>query len=252
MPGLRTCEKTAQETVRISAEGEVEFGDHMGVEPFDCESTVGAPLFSIPSFAIFNNIVLFALYALVLYILGAILSAASSACGTSPYPTSGSSGMSRVYSNARPSRRPVARVGPNKVVFKDASSAKNADSVHRFGKITRRSRGTIKTMRAEELLAAAIGDFSKRRILRSVVPTWAWSLVYRVPNVHCRLLCDSDKIMAEFVSARAKSSASESMPDRNIISEVMAHMVAATDTTTISLLYFLQEMSRRQATVAQL
>ncbi|KZP27238.1 hypothetical protein FIBSPDRAFT_854118 [Athelia psychrophila] len=42
--------------------------------------------------------------------------------------------MSHAYSSARPSRRPVARVGPDKAVFKVVSSAKNVCSVHRFGK----------------------------------------------------------------------------------------------------------------------
>ncbi|KZP27234.1 hypothetical protein FIBSPDRAFT_854083 [Athelia psychrophila] len=44
---------------------------------------------------------------------------------------------------------------------------------------------------------------------------------------------------------RARYSASEIMPDRDIISKVMAHMVAGSDTTIISL-------SRRPDTVAKL
>ncbi|KZP11361.1 hypothetical protein FIBSPDRAFT_187891 [Athelia psychrophila] len=63
-----------------------------------------------------------------------LLSGTSPVRGTPPYPTPGSSGMSRSYGSARPPRRPVARVGPNKVVFKDASSGKNAYSLHQFGK----------------------------------------------------------------------------------------------------------------------
>ncbi|KZP27122.1 hypothetical protein FIBSPDRAFT_948779 [Athelia psychrophila] len=63
-----------------------------------------------------------------------LLSGTSPVRGTPPYPTLGSSGMSRVYGSPRPSRRPVARVGPNKVVFEDASSGKNAYSLHQFGK----------------------------------------------------------------------------------------------------------------------
>ncbi|KZP27204.1 hypothetical protein FIBSPDRAFT_853973 [Athelia psychrophila] len=83
--------------------------------------------FRIPSFAIFNNIVLLAFL---------LLSGTSPVRGTPPYPTPGSSGMLRSYGSARPSRRPVARVRPkpNKVVFKDASSGKNAYSLHQFGK----------------------------------------------------------------------------------------------------------------------
>ncbi|KZP27253.1 hypothetical protein FIBSPDRAFT_854168 [Athelia psychrophila] len=40
---------------------------------------------------------------------------------------------------------------------------------------------------------------------------------------------------------RARYSASEIMPDRDIISKVMAHMVAGSDTTIISLSYFLRD-----------
>ncbi|KZP27252.1 hypothetical protein FIBSPDRAFT_322622 [Athelia psychrophila] len=39
---------------------------------------------------------------------------------------------------------------------------------------------------AEELLTTAIGDCPKQGILRSVVPTWAWGLVCRVPNARDR------------------------------------------------------------------
>lgn len=68
----------------------------------------------------------------------------------------------------------------------------------------------------EEPLSTALGDFSKRGILvgfsgsfvwivpglmgglggsqRSLVPTWAWNLVCRIPNKRWRLLCDSDKV----------------------------------------------------------
>lgn len=69
-------------------------------------------------------------------------------------------------------------------------------------------------MNAEDPLSTAISDFPKRGILvsclidicntvidarcqRSAVPTWAWELVCRIPNVRWRQLCDSDRIMAE-------------------------------------------------------
>ncbi|KAJ7178233.1 cytochrome P450 [Mycena filopes] len=172
---------------------------------------------------------------------------------------------------------------------------------------------------AEEGLTVAIGDFPKRGILRSTVPTWAWNLVCKIPNARLKLLCDSDKIMAEFVStrvyemraqlnagkvpaapipaptivaptpsyflsafpsfSRSSSRASspapscssedssfsedteksymlprllaykypngETMPESHVISECMGHMVAGTDTTSISLSYFLWELTRR-------
>ncbi|KAJ7111343.1 cytochrome P450 [Mycena epipterygia] len=125
-------------------------------------------------------------------------------------------------------------------------------------------------LEAEEGLTVAIGDFPKRGVLRSTVPTWAWNLVCKIPNARLKLLCDSDKIMAEFVSTRVyemraqlnagKTEKSymlprllayrypngETMPESHVISECMGHMVAGTDTTSISLSYFLWELTRRQ------
>ncbi|KAJ7859097.1 cytochrome P450 [Mycena leptocephala] len=105
-------------------------------------------------------------------------------------------------------------------------------------------------------LDCGIGELPKRGILRSTVPTWAWNLVCKIPNARLRLLCDSDKIMAEFVSTRVyemraqlnagKYPSGETMPDHDVISECMGHMVAGSDTTSISLSYFLWELTRRQ------
>ncbi|KAJ7209254.1 cytochrome P450 [Mycena pura] len=169
---------------------------------------------------------------------------------------------------------------------------------------------------AEEGLSVAIGDFPKRGILRSAVPKWAWNWVCRIPNARFKLLCDSDKIMAEFVSTRVyemraklhadkiptpvpaptiaaptplpflsafpsfscspsrssspcpsedsfitedgeksyllprllayKYPSGETMPENHVISECMGHMVAGTDTTSISISYFLWELTRRR------
>ncbi|EGO02344.1 hypothetical protein SERLA73DRAFT_178240 [Serpula lacrymans var. lacrymans S7.3] len=125
---------------------------------------------------------------------------------------------------------------------------------------------------AEDPLSTAIGDFPKRGTLRSACPTWAWNFICRIPNNRWRQMCDSDKIMAEFVSARVyetraqissgkigesekapmlhrlldyKYTSNEAMPDQDIISEAMGHMIAGTDTMSISLSYFLWELSRR-------
>ncbi|KAF9254261.1 cytochrome P450 [Marasmius fiardii PR-910] len=130
-------------------------------------------------------------------------------------------------------------------------------------------------LEAEDPLSVAISDFPKRGILRSVVPTWAWKLVCRIPDARWRQMCDSDKIMAEFVSERVYqtraqvgstekldysgekvpmlhrllnyrySTTNENMPDNDIISEHMGHMIAGSDTTSISLSYFLWELTRR-------
>ncbi|THU97234.1 cytochrome P450 [Dendrothele bispora CBS 962.96] len=125
----------------------------------------------------------------------------------------------------------------------------------------------------EDPLSIAINDFPKRGILRSVVPSWAWKFICKIPNVHLRRICDSDKIMASFVSERVNqartqmtagkfdeaekvpmlhrllqyrySSTSQLMPESDIISECMGHLIAGSDTTSTSLAYFLWELSRR-------
>ncbi|KAJ4463772.1 cytochrome P450 [Lentinula edodes] len=126
----------------------------------------------------------------------------------------------------------------------------------------------------EDPLSTAISDFPQRGILRSVVPSWAWNVVCRIPVARWRQLCDSDRIMAEFVSERVYqarteinsgrldessettpllhrllkhrySSTGQMMPDSDIISEAMGHMIAGSDTSSISLSYFLWELSRR-------
>ncbi|KAJ3570031.1 hypothetical protein NP233_g4668 [Leucocoprinus birnbaumii] len=127
-------------------------------------------------------------------------------------------------------------------------------------------------MDVEDPLSTAINDFPKRGILRSIVPSWAWKLVCRLPDARWRQMCDSDKIMAEFVSARVyemraqmnagkigesekipmlqrllqyRYSSNELMPDHDIISECMGHLIAGSDTSSISLSYFFWELSRR-------
>ncbi|KAF7314170.1 hypothetical protein MKEN_00889200 [Mycena kentingensis (nom. inval.)] len=159
------------------------------------------------------------------------------------------------------------------------------------------------TVETEDSLSVAVSDFPKRGILRSAVPKWAWNLVCKIPNKRLQLLCASDQIMAEFISARVQevsakldaeptivaptvtpflfgfktsstpSSSRSASPcpsedssfvdaDRSYlvsrllsskhlseagaVSEIMGHVVAGTDTTSISLSYFLWELTRRR------
>ncbi|KDQ63971.1 hypothetical protein JAAARDRAFT_165949 [Jaapia argillacea MUCL 33604] len=126
----------------------------------------------------------------------------------------------------------------------------------------------------EGFLAMAINDFPKRGILRSKVPTWAWKLVCSIPNRKFQRLCDSDKILADFVTAKVFETSShitsgkvddsdkvpllhrllryrvapsnDLMSERDIISECMGHLIAGSDTTSITLSYIFWELSRRR------
>ncbi|KAF8967495.1 cytochrome P450 [Flammula alnicola] len=127
-------------------------------------------------------------------------------------------------------------------------------------------------MDVEDPLSTAINDFSKRGVLRSAVPAWAWNLVCRIPNNRWRQMCDSDKILAEFVSGRVyemraqmnagkigdsekvsllqrlmkyQYSPTQQMPDHDIISECIGHMMAGTDTTSTTITFLFWELSRR-------
>ncbi|KAF8432982.1 cytochrome P450 [Boletus edulis BED1] len=121
-------------------------------------------------------------------------------------------------------------------------------------------------------IATAISDFPKRGIVRSTMPSCLWNLVCRIPNRRWRQICDSDKTIGEFVGARVyemrakegmgatldseritllqrlleyKYSPQQQMPDHDIISEMMGHMIAGSDTTSNSLSYFFWELTRR-------
>ncbi|KAF5364054.1 hypothetical protein D9756_000128 [Leucocoprinus leucothites] len=127
-------------------------------------------------------------------------------------------------------------------------------------------------MDVEDPLSTAINDFPKRGTFRSIIPSWAWKLVCRFPNARWKQMCDSDKIMAQFVSSRVyemraqmnagkisesekipmlqrllqyRYSSEEPMPDHDIISECMGHLIAGSDTSSISLSFLFWELSRR-------
>ncbi|KAN0096956.1 Cytochrome P450 [Tylopilus felleus] len=128
-------------------------------------------------------------------------------------------------------------------------------------------------------IATAIFDFPKRGLVRSAAPSALWDLICRIPNQRWRQICDSDKIIGEFVGARVyemrakegmggtsdservlllqrlleyKYSPDQQMPDHDIISEMMGHMIAGSDTTSNSLSYLFWELSRRQDILSKL
>ncbi|KZV75341.1 cytochrome P450 [Peniophora sp. CONT] len=126
-------------------------------------------------------------------------------------------------------------------------------------------------MDSEDKLVTAIGDFPKRGILRSALPSWLWDLLCRIPHQRWQLFCHADSTMSEFVSARVyearnqmtsggspgfkalvhrllehKVAASGApMPDKDIIAEHMGHLVAGVDTSSTTLSYICWELSRR-------
>ncbi|KIK50956.1 hypothetical protein GYMLUDRAFT_78374 [Collybiopsis luxurians FD-317 M1] len=120
----------------------------------------------------------------------------------------------------------------------------------------------------------AISNFPNRGILRSIAPTWACNLVYRIPVGSWYQLCGSVNIMAEFVRERVYqactkmktgkldesseiipllhrllkyrfSSTGQMTSDHDIRSEATGHMIAGSNTSSILLSYFLWELSRR-------
>ncbi|KAG8219070.1 putative lysophospholipase [Butyriboletus roseoflavus] len=128
-------------------------------------------------------------------------------------------------------------------------------------------------------IATAISDFPKRGIVRSTMPSCLWNLVCRIPSRRWRQICDSDKIIGEFVGARVyemrakegmggtsdseritllqrlleyKYSPHQQMPDHDIISEMMGHMIAGSDTTSNSMSYFFWELTRRPDIMSKL
>ncbi|KZP11376.1 YVTN repeat-like/Quino protein amine dehydrogenase [Athelia psychrophila] len=135
--------------------------------------------FRISSFATFNNIVLFALYAVVLCML----------LRTMFKPSFSSQGHPRIY---------APHYASNHLAFFQAE-------IHGF------THGLVKA---------------------------------------CITLDSETPLLSRLL--QAKYSASESIPDCDIVSEVMPQMMAATDTATISLSYFLLEMSRSPDTAAKL
>ncbi|KAA1476047.1 cytochrome P450 [Dentipellis sp. KUC8613] len=133
-------------------------------------------------------------------------------------------------------------------------------------------------------LSSAIRDFPKRSILRGNLPAWAWAVVSRIPNRRWRQLCDSDRIMTQYVSAKVTETRTQilaaaggdagarktsmiarllggvdadekghpELSDKDIISETMGHLIAGVDTSSSTLAYLCWELSRRPDIVRNL
>ncbi|KIY64381.1 cytochrome P450 [Cylindrobasidium torrendii FP15055 ss-10] len=129
------------------------------------------------------------------------------------------------------------------------------------------------SLQNEDPLSTAIHNFPIRGVLRSALPARVWDVLCKIPNAKWRQVCDSDKIMAEFVSERfyqaratmtdgklhdvekppmlhrlinyTVPSTSSNLPDLNIISECMGHLVAGADTSSTTIAYFFWELSHR-------
>ncbi|KAI0322074.1 cytochrome P450 [Amylostereum chailletii] len=122
-------------------------------------------------------------------------------------------------------------------------------------------------------LVRAIDDFPKLAVMRTLLPVWAFDMLYKIPNQRVRLFLDSDRMMAVFIGDRVREThaeianagkldeaerlplvhrlvqyrlpSNEPMDDGDIIAEHMGHFIAGTDTTSTSLAYLFWELSRR-------
>ncbi|KAH8114074.1 cytochrome P450 [Phellopilus nigrolimitatus] len=132
-----------------------------------------------------------------------------------------------------------------------------------------------------DLLSMAIEDFPKRGVLKSALPVWLWSILTYIPNQRVQLLFDSDRILSRFVEDRVretrislqsgKSSADDNekmslvmrllhhkyserevMPEEDIVSECVGHLIAGSDTTSTTLSYLLYELSQRRDVMLRL
>ncbi|KAI0941150.1 hypothetical protein AcV7_002792 [Taiwanofungus camphoratus] len=129
----------------------------------------------------------------------------------------------------------------------------------------------------ENPLATAVYDFPKMGTLRGLFPTsWAWNIICQFPNDRWRQICNSDKIIAQYVGgqlSKLRSGAETDsagikldnekrsliqrmlqspMPDKDIISEGMGHLIAGVDTAATTLSYLSWELSRRLDIVSRL
>ncbi|KAI5121944.1 hypothetical protein M0805_002016 [Coniferiporia weirii] len=132
-----------------------------------------------------------------------------------------------------------------------------------------------------DTLSDAISDFPKRGLIRSALPVWFWNIIQRIPNERWKKFCDSDSLLGRFVGERVRETRSllhsgrirvdedgkmpllmrllshkyseqEPMPDNDIVSEGIGHLVAGSDTTTTTLSYLLWELSRRRDIILKL
>ncbi|KZP09717.1 hypothetical protein FIBSPDRAFT_231717 [Athelia psychrophila] len=164
--------------------------------------------------------------------------------------------MSRVYSSARPSRRPVARVGPDKVVFQDASPPRMSTRCTCFERrpFTRGFRRTMTIMMSTLVHAP--------HAMRNMI--YAHHYAYNHLALFQPEIGDfTDGLVKACIDPRQR----DASPFAPAVGQVLclreyarsqhhfrghATDMAGTDTPIISLLYFLWEMSRSPDTAAKL
>jgi len=121
----------------------------------------------------------------------------------------------------------------------------------------------------EDPICMAVYNFPKKGVLRSLLPKLVWNLVELYPNERWKQLCDSERILISFVrnviSETGKSNEpslssgqnsigrtlleclnqADTLTDSNILNESVAHLIAGTDTTSLTITFILWELSNR-------
>ncbi|KZT38154.1 cytochrome P450 [Sistotremastrum suecicum HHB10207 ss-3] len=127
----------------------------------------------------------------------------------------------------------------------------------------------------EHPLSTAVSDFPKRGALKGLLPSLLWSLVSSIPNSRWQQFCVADRVLVDFVGKRVKetsrflkehpeqekdagrstllstlllyrySNTDEAVPEQDVLTESIAHLIAGSDTTATTLAYICWELSKR-------
>lgn len=121
----------------------------------------------------------------------------------------------------------------------------------------------------EDPICTAVFNFPKKCVLRSLLPRPVWNIAEKFPGEQWKTICDSEYILRSFVcnvisDLRQKGQGTEtskegsiertllqcldqadSLTNDNVLSEAMGHLIAGTDTTSLTVSYLLWELSSR-------